>query len=288
MTYTRVLVAVDVLSDAAETVVQRALQIGSDAEITAIHVVEQHPWAGDQVAFRLLESVREQVKSGVTQRLEAVCAPAGIEGRLVLEGHAANEIRRVAESEGADLIVMGAHGRRGWRLLLGSTANAVLHGGVCDVLCVHIPEEPHPFRHLLVAVDSAEEASPMLTRAVEVAARSAARVSVVTVVQPLEYTYAGIDLTGYADPAMQFGHAVEERMQAELDELAERFGLTGERIVRRGHPAEEIHALTAELGADLVVVGTHGRHGLGVLLGSTANAVLHGAKSDILAVRMPG
>ena len=288
MGYTRVLVAVDALSDAAETVVQRALQVGSDAEITAIHVVEQHPWAGDQVSFRLLESLRDQVKRGATQRLEAVCAPAGIEGRLLLEGHAANEIRRVAESEGADLIVMGAHGRRGWRLLLGSTANAVLHGAVCDVLCVHIPEKPHPFRQVLVAVDPDEDASPVLSRAVEVAAPSRATVSVVTVVQPLEYTYAGIDLTGYADPAMRFGHEVEERTRADLDELAESFGLTGERVVRRGHPAEEIHALTEELGVDLVVVGTHGRHGLGVLLGSTANAVLHGAKSDILAVRMPG
>ena len=288
MAYTRVLVAVDVLSDAADTVVQRALQVGADAEITAVHVVEQHPSAGDHVAFRVLESLREEVRSGVTQRLDAVCAPAGIEGRLVLEGHAASRIRQAAESEGADLIVMGAHGRRGWRLLLGSTANAVLHGGVCDVLCVHIPEEPHPFRHVLVAVDSTEEASPLLSRAAEVAARSAARVSVVTVVQPLEYTYAGIDLTGYADPAMRFGRAVEEQTRADLDELAERFGLTGERIVRRGHPAEEIHALTEDLAADLVVVGTHGRHGLGVLLGSTANAVLHGAKTDILAVRMPG
>jgi universal stress protein A len=37
---------------------------------------------------------------------------------------------------------------------------------------------------------------------------------------------------------------------------------------------------------DLVVVGSHGRHGLSLLLGSTANGVLHGAGCDVLAVRV--
>ena len=35
-----------------------------------------------------------------------------------------------------------------------------------------------------------------------------------------------------------------------------------------------------------LVVGSHGRHGLALLLGSTANAVLHGAPCDVLAVRI--
>ena len=38
--------------------------------------------------------------------------------------------------------------------------------------------------------------------------------------------------------------------------------------------------------ARLIVVGSHGRHGLALLLGSTANGVLHHAKCDVLAVRI--
>ncbi|MCZ6869325.1 MAG: universal stress protein, partial [Gammaproteobacteria bacterium] len=53
-----------------------------------------------------------------------------------------------------------------------------------------------------------------------------------------------------------------------------------------GNPASEIHRLSEAEGVDLVVMGTHGRHGLGLLLGSTANAVLHGVKCDVLAVRI--
>ena len=68
--------------------------------------------------------------------------------------------------------------------------------------------------------------------------------------------------------------------------LAEGFGIGGETIVRRGHPAREIRDVATELAVDLVVVGTHSRHGFGDLLGSTASAVLRRATSDILAVRV--
>jgi universal stress protein A len=40
--------------------------------------------------------------------------------------------------------------------------------------------------------------------------------------------------------------------------------------------------------ADLIVIGSHGRHGMGLLLGSTANAVLHGSPCNVLAVRLDG
>jgi universal stress protein A len=39
---------------------------------------------------------------------------------------------------------------------------------------------------------------------------------------------------------------------------------------------------------DLIVLGSHGRHGLAVLLGSTARSVLNGAGCDVLAVRIKG
>jgi universal stress protein A len=53
-----------------------------------------------------------------------------------------------------------------------------------------------------------------------------------------------------------------------------------------GQPRQEIHHLAKEQGCDLIVVGSHGRHGLALLLGSTANDVLHGAPCDVLAVKL--
>ena len=53
-----------------------------------------------------------------------------------------------------------------------------------------------------------------------------------------------------------------------------------------GRPEVEIHTKAEEIGADLIVVGSHGRYGLALLMGSTANGVLHGATCDVLAVRV--
>jgi universal stress protein A len=56
--------------------------------------------------------------------------------------------------------------------------------------------------------------------------------------------------------------------------------------VEIGATKTEILRVANERGVDLIVVGSHGRHGLGLLLGSTANAVLHGAPCDVLALRV--
>jgi len=53
-----------------------------------------------------------------------------------------------------------------------------------------------------------------------------------------------------------------------------------------GSPKTEIIRVAQENGVDLIVVGSHGRHGLALLLGSTANGVLHYAPCDVLAVRL--
>ena len=54
----------------------------------------------------------------------------------------------------------------------------------------------------------------------------------------------------------------------------------------RGKPAAEIRNLAAELGTDLLVIGSHGHNPIRAVLGSTANAVLHGIHCDVLTVRV--
>ena len=284
--YERVLVALDVMADSADAVVRRAKRIAPQAEAVALHVVDRHAFGVELASFRELADLQELAMRGAAERLDALCKPAGIGNRVVVEGHPAREIRRHAVERGADLVVVGAHGRHGWRLLLGSTANAVLHGLHCDVLCVRIPGAERPFAEILAAVDETASARAVVARAVEVADIDGGRVSAVSVLRPLEYTYAGIDLSPYADAATRLARDADDQAQGRLDDLAADFGLTGERLVRHGRPADEIHALTDELPVDLVVVGTHGRQGLARLAGSTANAVLHGARSDVLAVRV--
>ncbi len=53
-----------------------------------------------------------------------------------------------------------------------------------------------------------------------------------------------------------------------------------------GRPQEEIPLLAKQKNIDLIVVGSHGRHGIALLLGSTVDGVLHHANCDVLAVRL--
>ena len=84
---------------------------------------------------------------------------------------------------------------------------------------------------------------------------------------------------------------VEDRLQKELkDKLngwSEKFSLSGDRAhFLSGSPAKEIHRFSEENNCDLIVIGTHGQKGVQLLLGSTANSVLHGSICDVLAVRV--
>ena len=60
----------------------------------------------------------------------------------------------------------------------------------------------------------------------------------------------------------------------------------GRQIVKFGTAKYVVLDAAEKMKAHLIVVGSRGRHGIDVLLGSTANAVLHGAKCDVLAVRL--
>jgi universal stress protein A len=72
-----------------------------------------------------------------------------------------------------------------------------------------------------------------------------------------------------------------------ITELAGKLGIPGEHcLVVVGSPKQEIIRVAEDLGADLIIVGTHGRHGLDKLLGSTAASVVNHAQCDVLAVRL--
>jgi universal stress protein A len=74
-----------------------------------------------------------------------------------------------------------------------------------------------------------------------------------------------------------------------LSDIATEFDITEHNVfVKIGVAADEIKEMANEKNRDLIVIGTHGRSGIKLLLGSTANSVLHGVKQDVLAVRVHG
>ncbi|SDG84837.1 universal stress protein A [Pseudomonas flavescens] len=140
------------------------------------------------------------------------------------------------------------------------------------------------YQHILVAVDLTEECDPVMKRAQALASSTQARLSVVHIVEPMAMAFGGdvpMDLSMLQQ--QQFEQAKER-----LDTFALKYPQLGteSRHLAYGQPRQEIHRLAAEQHCDLIIVGSHGRHGLALLLGSTANDVLHGAPCDVLAVSL--
>ena len=140
--YSHILLAVD-FSDSALAVGQRACQIRKlyNARLSLIHVVEfvQLDLSNELLMPQELELDLE-LQENARRRLHEYAERLGIENCdcHIAQGSTRREILNAAEQNKADLIVVGSHGRHGIQLLLGSTANAVLHGAPCDVLAVRV------------------------------------------------------------------------------------------------------------------------------------------------------
>lgn len=140
------------------------------------------------------------------------------------------------------------------------------------------------YHHILVATDLNDECHPVVARAQALATANNARLALVHVIEPMAMAFGGdvpMDLSMLQQ--QQFDQARER-----IASFADRYpSLTSEQQhLAYGQPRQEIHRLAKENDCDLIVVGSHGRHGLALLLGSTANDVLHGAPCDVLAVRL--
>ena len=141
------------------------------------------------------------------------------------------------------------------------------------------------YKHILLAVDFSDHCEAIVRRARDMADKHQAKLSMVHVVDNLPITDAayGPVIPFDVDLTEQLMDAAKER----LAKLAEQFGVEeNDRWLELGSPKLEIIRIAEENAVDLIVVGSHGRHGLALLLGSTANGVLHHAKCDVLAVRL--
>lgn len=143
--YQRILIAIDI-SNEAKQVLETAYPIikSSEALASVIHVAE-HPGAGYGPWGKAeLQSNEHEIRKELFETLAEYVESAGLESSLItIEfGHPVEFILKTAEMERSDLIVVGSHGRHGIKLLLGSTANGVIHQAKCDVLAARIQEQP--------------------------------------------------------------------------------------------------------------------------------------------------
>lgn len=294
-TFKKVLVAVDLEETSARYVLESARQLLPDVPLTLMHVLERsHFYNMGDPTFALADDLHTRAIREVETYLEGLCRDFKVPEHHLLEGHAATLIQQRAEDHDHDLIVVGTHGRHGIRRLLGSTANAVLHGTQCNVLAVRVPGdgvevEPaaNKYRRILAAVDLTDESHQVLDVAQILGEQEHAELNVVHVVKPFHHAYAGVSPATLSDVGVRFEQEAADQAKAQLKTIALSRGLPQTAThVCHGAPHLEIQELAESLNCDMLVVGTHGKHGVQLLLGSTANAVIHGTTCDVLAVRI--
>jgi nucleotide-binding universal stress UspA family protein len=143
-------------------------------------------------------------------------------------------------------------------------------------------------RKIVVATDFSTAARPAFAAALDSARRDGARLVVLHVMVPPS-PFVGGDLPGSWLELEARARADAERRLAAAVSQAERAGIATTGTLVKGAPAEVIVRVARREGADLIVIGTHGRSGLGRLfMGSVAARVLATATCPVLTVRGRG
>jgi len=296
---TKILLATD-FSDCAARAQDYALLLASawKAEVSVLHVLEFQPGMDPELPVNHL--YLEQLRKDAEQQLSALLARLTQRGLTGTSRHVTGipslQIAQEAALVGADLVVLGTHGRSGLaHVLLGSTAERVVASAPCPVLIVRTPASqarpatpaaaPPAIRHLLVPLDFSDCSLEALEYAVQVAKQFGASLTLLHVMEPVSY---GLDFTLALGGS---AHETRARLETRLEELATPLrtqGLSVDQALRGGAPADSILSWTGQRAYDLIVMGTHGRRGLSHLAsGSVAEAVLRRASCPVLTVKSP-
>lgn len=139
------------------------------------------------------------------------------------------------------------------------------------------------YQNIIVGIDLSEASNEVLSKAVNLAQYSNATLHLVHAIEPLSFAYGG-------DLPLDFSHlqdAIHKQAKEFMDKAGNKWQIpAANHHLVTGRPDKEIHRLAKQIDADLIVVGSHGRHGLSLLLGSTSSSVLHGTSCDVLAVKV--
>ena len=139
------------------------------------------------------------------------------------------------------------------------------------------------YKHLLIGLDLSPESQQVVDRVKQLFADREVKISICHILEPLAFTYGGDIPVDLSDVQVQ----LEEQARQRLATLAEQLNVSEEdQHIVLGQPANEMRRMAKEENIDLIIVGSHGRHGLALIFGSTSNSVLHGAPCDVLAVRI--
>ncbi|HET6881589.1 MAG TPA: universal stress protein [Pirellulales bacterium] len=299
--FQKILVARD-FSDSAASALAQAVWLArqTGGEITVAHAIpltqdtmatfSSNPW---YVASNAQE-IEQRLHHSADKRLSETIAPYRASGvnfsYRTLWGTPFIELIHTVEEEDFDLVVVGTRGLSAVsRFLIGSTATRLIRKCPCPVWTVKQGAQ-QGLASVLAPVDFSEISRQSLQMAGELAARAGAALHVLHVLSGT-HEYA-LDILGdETDFDARTRRRIERRET--LDRMHEFVGtqisVQPTYIVERGEAWKRILAVSRRVEADLTVMGTVGRGGVtGLLIGNTAEKVLHSGHGSLLALKPAG
>ena len=142
------------------------------------------------------------------------------------------------------------------------------------------------YNHILVAIDFSSASDHILSKALDLVRDNKTRISLLHVVEylpPIDYLNDSLMNTNWGEEEQVMLDHARDRMK----QFSKKHALKNVMLeIEVGTPKLVISQYIEQHQCDLVVLGSHGRHGLSLLLGSTANALLHAMPCDVLTIKI--
>ncbi len=251
-----------------------AIAAANDATVHVLYVTETPP---DEEDEEVVATAREWVTD----------AGAAVDEEVV-QGEPDETICEYAAERGVDGIVMGTQGRQGLeRFVLGSVTESVVRNATVPVLVVRRGSDvrrEYPYETIVVPIDGSEHAVAALEHGIELANRHDATLHLLSVV---DVRATGVDAVAdlQADQFAEYARTIVDDTAAKARTAGVDDVVT---TVTFGSTYREIRSHAQDYEADLLVMGTHGRHGFDrLMLGSVTERVLRTAPAPVLTVRVP-
>lgn len=285
----RMVVAVDFTEPSLAAARWAVQNIGAGAELELLHVIAlPEPPAMLRGRFAPSEQLRRTAVEGARVRLQLLGEALDVPGfRIeVRVGDPAREIADAASRFEADLVILGPHQARGraWEMLGGTADDLVRLMPVPTLLAPANASERT--KHVLASVDGGRLTREVLQTAAAIARRAGAKLTILhvhdaAVYATLSAVHSGDQSAIRADALAETLFLLEGPMRAAGVDTE-----TTSIVTEFGEARSEIIAAVHRLGADMLVMGTHGlgRARIRHALGSVASSILRRAPVPVLVV----